>query len=58
MFSQRFSKLKRLVDRWTNGSTYQVGNSSAFLFRNQFPGNPTQQFRDLVANKQLPRKLA
>jgi len=57
VFPQRFSKLTRLVNRWTNGNTYQVGNSSAFLFRNQFSGNPTQQFRNLVANKQLPRKL-
>jgi len=57
VFPKRFSKLKRLVNRWTNGNTYQVGNSSAFLFRNQFDGNPTQQFRDLVAKKQLPRKL-
>lgn len=52
VFPQRFSKLKCLVNRLTNGNTYQVGSSSAFLFRNQFSGNPTQQFRDLIAKKQ------
>jgi hypothetical protein len=45
--TRSFSPFWRLVSRLTGGRHYAFGNASAFVYRNGFPGNPTDQFRKL-----------
>lgn len=47
VFPKRFSARSRRKAIRTGGNKYRVGNSSAFVFRNKFAGNPTQKFRSL-----------
>jgi hypothetical protein len=47
VFPKRFSARARRKAVNTGGKKYRVGNSSAFVYQNQFSGNPTQKFREL-----------
>lgn len=42
----RFNAWARFNWRLSKGRRYGAGNSSAFVYRNKFPGNPTRKFRD------------
>lgn len=53
VFPKRFGARARRKAINTGGKKYRVGNSSAFVFRNKFAGNPTQKFRELHSAGQL-----
>ena len=58
VFPFRFSRVRRALYRLSGGKRFAKGNSSAFVFRNAFEGNPTSQFRSLfTAGKLEPRFL-
>lgn len=57
VFPKRFSSWRRLLHRVTHGKKFAIGNSSAFLYRNGFTGNPTIRFRDMRSRGKLPKKL-
>ena len=57
VFPRPFSALFRLLWRLTGRRVYATGNSSAFVWVNGFPGNPTQVFRDLHRAGTLPARL-
>lgn len=57
VFPKRFSLWRRLLSRATKGQKFAIGNSSAFLYRNGFTGNPTIRFRDMRNRGTLPKKL-
>ncbi|MCW1952522.1 MAG: hypothetical protein KIH44_014280 [Octadecabacter sp.] len=58
VFPRRFNARTRRKALNTQGKTYRVGNSSAFVYKNKFEGNPTQQFRALHAAGDLPADMA
>ena len=53
VFPRRFNVRARQKALRTGGQKYRVGNSSAFVFRNKFAGNPTSKFREAHATGQL-----
>lgn len=58
VFPFRFSKYRRARYRLSGGKRFTKGNSSTFVFRNGFEGNPTSQFRSLFGTGRLePRFL-
>lgn len=56
-FMQRFSFFWRLLYRLTNGKKFAVGNSSVFVFKNGFKGNPTTKFKHMWAADTIPQEL-
>lgn len=57
VFPRPFSRLYRTLWRLSRRAIYTIGNSSAFVYRNGFKGNPTQIFRDLSERDRLPEDL-
>ena len=57
VFPKRFSVFKRFINKVTGGKKFAIGNSSAFLFKNGFTGNPTIKFRDQFKRGVIPKKL-
>lgn len=56
-FPRPFSWWSRLLWRVTNRKSFRYGNSSAFVYLNKYPRNPTEQFRSNVKAGTLPKKL-
>lgn len=57
VFPRRFSRYRRARFRLSGGKSFTIGNSSCFVFKNQFPGNPTSQFRALFAAGKLSTRF-
>ncbi|SIT86001.1 hypothetical protein SAMN05421665_2195 [Yoonia rosea] len=57
VFPRRFSRFRRARFRLSGGKYFTAGNSSCFVFKNRFPGNPTEKFRTLFAAGKLPKRL-
>jgi hypothetical protein len=53
VFPSRFNARARRKALRTGGQKYRVGNSSAFVYRNKFAGNPAEKFRERHAADQL-----
>ena len=56
-FPRPFSPWSRFLWRVTKREKYRFGNSSAFVYRNKYRNNPTEQFRQLRRQNALPKKL-
>lgn len=56
-FLQRFSFFWRCVYQITNGKKFAVGNSSVFVFKNKFKGNPTTKFKHMWAANEVSQEL-
>lgn len=57
VFPRPFSILSRMIWRLSGRRFYATGNSSVFVFRNGFAGNPATEFLKLVRAGTLPRVL-
>lgn len=57
-FPRPFSPWSRFLWRVSKRQRYRFGNSSAFVYRNKYRNNPTEQFRKLRRQNALPKKLS